>query len=401
MKIPTTLRDLLVNTEHKNFTGKVFVKSQKSPEWKFYFLMGKLIWVNGGYHCNRSWLRHLVKFCPEQNCQDLGSATKSYYECNQYQTLYLLDNKRIVNKETVKSILEARTQEKFFDILQESNKHGITYTLEQDTPSNILNFGFKPALVMIDYYNILDKSQQQSTFFSKSSLKNISLNYAPKISDSNKLQEKLDLETYSYFIKFFNGQLSLRDLALRLNKNVIKLALSLTSYEKEGIIKYQEIEDVNYDFSSQKYGLNILQYKQSSSKFAVACIDNNKQLNREMNKIVNNSGGRFTAITDEFQAITSLLEFKPDIIFINISMPVVNGYELCSQIKRVEQFHQTPIIMMSESKSIADRVRNKLVGASDFITKPLDESRIIKIIEKFTADSPKSEVRQNPRLAFS
>ncbi len=88
-------------------------------------------------------------------------------------------------------------------------------------------------------------------------------------------------------------------------------------------------------------------------------------------------------------------------ILINVGMPVVNGYELCSQIKRVEKFNQTPIIMLSEGKSIADRMRTKLVGASDFITNPLDESKITKTLKKYTSNFTKSEQQTRPVLAFT
>ena len=88
-------------------------------------------------------------------------------------------------------------------------------------------------------------------------------------------------------------------------------------------------------------------------------------------------------------------------ILINVAMPIVNGYELCSQIKRVAKFNQTPIIMLSEGKSITDRMRTKLVGASDFITNPLDESKITKTLEKYTANLTKSEGETPPVLAFT
>ncbi len=401
MKLSLTLGDLLVNAEHNKFTGKVLIESQNSVQWQLYFLLGKLIWINGGYHSNRSWFRILIKFCPEINCEDLGSATKSYYECPQYQTLYLLASKKIISNDKVKLILETRIQEKFFDIIQEHKKWDVSYTLKQDSPSNILNYGFKPSLAIIDYHAILKNIEQDKTFSQESIFKNISLNHAPKVIDSQKLQQKVNLDTYSHLIHFFDGKLSLRDLALRLNKNVIKLALSLTSYLTESIVEFVEIPDVNNNITLKKYRLKCLKYHRSKAKFSVACIHNNQQINQIIDQVVTRSRGRFLAIEDEFQAITSLIEYNPDLILINVAMPVVNGYELCSQIKRVAKFNQTPIIMLSEGKSITDRMRTKLVGASDFITNPLDESKITKTLKKYTSNFTKSEQQTRPVLAFT
>ena len=401
MKLSLTLSDLLLNAENKNFTGKVLIESENPVQWQLFFLLGKLIWINGGYHSNRSWLRLLIKFCPEIDCDYLGSATKNYYECNQYQTLYLLSSKKNINNDKVKLILETIIGEKFFDILQEHEKSNVTYTLKQESPSYILNYGFKPSLVIIDYHDLLKSSQKHSAFFTKSKFRDISLNHAPKILNTQKLQEKVDLDTYSYFIHFFNGTLSLRDLALRLNKNAIKLTLSIISYVNQGIIEFQEIPDVDRNFTVQQYGLQVLKYHRSQTDFAVACIDNSDRVHHMINKIVTRSNGRFLAIKDEFQAITSLVECNPDLIFISVDMPVVNGYELCSQIKRVPKLNQTPIIMLSNGKSIVDLVRSKLVDASDLIAKPLDESKITKTIKKFTSDSVKSEKQTSPMLAIS
>ena len=401
MKPSLNLNDLLVNAEQNNFTGKVLVKSQNAVQWQLYFLLGKVIWINGGYHAHRSWLRKLVKFCPEINCEDLGSATKNYYECPQYQTLYLLASKNLINKEKVKLILELRIEEKFFDILQEQEKSQVTYNLKQDTPSNILNYGFKPSLVIIDYHNILHKAQEQIMFFAKSSLKDISLNYAPKIFDNQKLHKKVKLETYSHFVHFFDGNLSLRDLSLRLNKNVVKLALSLVSFINQGIIKLEAISDVNNNINVQQYAFTILKYKRLATKFTIACIDDNEQFHDSMNIIISKLSGRYVEIKDEFKAITSLVECNPDLIFINVAMPVVNGYELCSQIKRVPQLNQIPIILLSDNKSLTDRMRSKLVGASDFITKPLGEKYITKILDKLTSDSTNPQPESSSILAVS
>ena len=401
MKLSITLSNLLVNAEHNNFTGKVFIESENPVKWQLYFLLGKLIWINGGYHANRSWLRLLIKFCPEIRFQDLGNATKSYYECTQYQTLYLLASKKIISNDKIKSILETRVQEKFFDIIQEHGKCDVTYHLKQDSPSNILNHGFKPSLVIIDYHNILKNIKQDKNFSNQSSIKNFSLNDAPKVIDIQKLQQKVNLDTYSRFVHFFDGKLSLRDLSLRLNKNATKLALYLRPYVNQSIIDFKEIPDVNSSITAEKYRFEFLKYHPSQAKFSVACIHNNQQIHRIIDKVVTESDGRFLAIQDEFQAITSLVEYNPDLILINVAMPVVNGYELCAQIKRVAKFNQTPIIMVSEGKSIADRMRTKLVGASDFITKPLNESQVTKTLKKYTSNFTKLESETRPVLAFT
>ena len=401
MNFPYPLLNLLVNAEQNNFTGKALVQSQSNTQWQLYFLLGKLIWVNGGYHPNRSWLRYLVKFCPEVNCEELFYDTQNYYECTQYQTLYLLSKKQLISKKCIKSIIENRIQEKFFDILQEHQKYDVKYIPQQDIPSNILNCGFKPSLAIIDSKEMFHTSQKYSSLFDKYDLKNISLNSAPKVLDTQQLQQKVDLNTYGNLIHLFNGQLSLRDLSLRLNKDAIKLTLSLAPYCNQGILEFREIPDVASNFTAKQYGSQLLKAEKSDQQFTVACIDDNNQVHQMMKKIVTQSGGKFLGIKDEFQVIPSLIEQTPDVIFINIAMPVVNGYELCAQIKRVVKFNQIPIIMLSDNKSLSDRMRAKLVGACDFMTKPIDEQRITKVIKKLVLDSVNSQPESPAVLAFN
>ncbi|MDJ0746917.1 MAG: response regulator [Xenococcaceae cyanobacterium MO_167.B27] len=391
----------LLSAETSNFTGKVLVQSSKNIEWKLYFLLGKLIWIKGGSHYNRSWLRCLIKFCPEINSEELFVDTKHYYECPQYQTLYSLANRKLISKDCIKSIIETRIKDNFFDILQEHRSKGVKYVLQPNSPSNILSCGFKPSLVMIDCQKIIKISQKYLSFLGKAGLQNISFNHAPKVLDDKQLQQKVDLKTYGNLMNLFNGKLSLRDLSLRLNKDAIKVGLSLAPYLKQGIVKLIEIPDVANNVTPKQYSSQVLRTGTSSPQLTVACIDDSKEVHQMMNKIVIKSGGRLVAIKDEFQVIPSLIEHTPDVIFINIAMPVVNGYELCSQIKRVNKFNQIPIIMLSDNKSISDRMRAKLVGANDFMMKPIKEERVTKIIDKLASDSVNSQPQPTSVLAFS
>jgi two-component system, chemotaxis family, response regulator PixG len=77
------------------------------------------------------------------------------------------------------------------------------------------------------------------------------------------------------------------------------------------------------------------------------------------------------------------LEQKPDLIFLNLVMPITNGYELCSQIRRVSLFKETPIVILTGNDGIIDRFRVKMAGASDFISKPIEKDKIVSVIYKY------------------
>ena len=94
------------------------------------------------------------------------------------------------------------------------------------------------------------------------------------------------------------------------------------------------------------------------------------------------AGYRFVAINDSEDAIPALLERQPDLIFLDIVMPGVNGYDLCAQLRKYPEFKKTPIIFLTSNSGIIDRLRAKLVGSSDFLKKTVDADELLqKILE--------------------
>lgn len=114
----------------------------------------------------------------------------------------------------------------------------------------------------------------------------------------------------------------------------------------------------------------------------VAYVNNSPTDSWALAKVVHRAGYNYIDISDSLQALPQLLQLNPQLIFLNLIMPVGNGYELCAQIRRLPAFKRTPIIIVSNNNGIVDRVRAKVVDASGFINRPLEESRILSILTK-------------------
>ena len=115
----------------------------------------------------------------------------------------------------------------------------------------------------------------------------------------------------------------------------------------------------------------------------VAYVEDSLHECRIMGQILSKTKYRFVTIPDSVQALPLLIQHKPDLIFLDLVMPIANGYEICTQIRRVSYFKNTPIIIVTGNDGVVDRVRAKLVGATDFLAKPIVSQKILAALPKY------------------
>ncbi|WP_081717019.1 response regulator transcription factor [Leptolyngbya sp. Heron Island J] len=125
----------------------------------------------------------------------------------------------------------------------------------------------------------------------------------------------------------------------------------------------------------------------AASQSMVVYIDDSPADSRTLAAIIKGAGYGYDNISEPLEAIPTLLELKPSLIFLDLVMPLTNGYEVCAQIRRTSIFRKTPIIIVTNNNGIIDRVRARIVGASGFFSKPVHEKRVIKVLHKHLSAS--------------
>ena len=115
----------------------------------------------------------------------------------------------------------------------------------------------------------------------------------------------------------------------------------------------------------------------------VVYVDDNSSDSQAMAEIVQGAGYGYANISDSMQVLPQLMDYSPKLIFLELVLPVANGYELCAQIRRISTFKHTPIIIVTNNDRIADRLRAKMVGASGFVSKPIRAQPILKVLIKY------------------
>jgi chemotaxis family two-component system response regulator PixG len=119
----------------------------------------------------------------------------------------------------------------------------------------------------------------------------------------------------------------------------------------------------------------------------IICIDDCPLTQKLLKGIITKAGYRFFGIEQAVMALPILIEQKPDLILLDLVMPIANGYEICTQIRRVSLLKDTPVAILTGRDGLVDRVRAKIVGCSDFIAKPVETEKVVAVIEKYLGAS--------------
>ncbi len=118
----------------------------------------------------------------------------------------------------------------------------------------------------------------------------------------------------------------------------------------------------------------------SLSGLKILVIDDSKTIRRTAETLLTKEGCQvFTAI-DGFDALSKIADHQPDLIFVDIMMPRLDGYETCSLIKHNKMFKETPVIMLSSKDGLFDRARGRIVGSEQYLTKPFTKDELLGAI---------------------
>lgn len=117
--------------------------------------------------------------------------------------------------------------------------------------------------------------------------------------------------------------------------------------------------------------------------YIVACIDDSPTVLNAIDAFLEDKAFKVLRINNPVSALMKIIRNKPDLILLDVTMPNLDGYELCSLLRRHTLFKHTPIIMVTGNTGLIDRAKAKLVGASGYLTKPFTQPDLLKVIFKF------------------
>lgn len=115
----------------------------------------------------------------------------------------------------------------------------------------------------------------------------------------------------------------------------------------------------------------------------VMIIDDSNTIRRSAEIFLTQSKCEIILAVDGFDAMAKIIDSHPDVIFVDIMMPRLDGYQTCTLIKRNSDFRSTPVIMLSSKDGLFDRARGRMVGSDEYLTKPFTKESLLNAVQKY------------------
>ena len=119
----------------------------------------------------------------------------------------------------------------------------------------------------------------------------------------------------------------------------------------------------------------------------VVVIDDSKTIRRTAETLLKKAGCSVITATDGFESLSKVMEHQPHIIFVDIMMPRLDGYQTCALIKNNPGFKKIPIVMLSSKDGLFERARGRIVGAEHYMTKPFTREELLSTIKAYVVDT--------------
>jgi twitching motility two-component system response regulator PilG len=117
----------------------------------------------------------------------------------------------------------------------------------------------------------------------------------------------------------------------------------------------------------------------------VMIIDDSNTIRRSAEIFLNQAGCEVILAQDGFDALSKITDHEPDVVFVDIMMPRLDGYQTCSLIKRNAKYRTTPVIMLSSKDGLFDRARGRMVGSDEYLTKPFTKDTLLTAVREYAS----------------
>lgn len=363
------------------FSGCALLNSQSGQqEWHLYFYLGRILYATGGSHPMRRWVRNStiagvdVSTAADidvrvEALSDISALTASERaSCWEYYLLINWAKQSRIQRSKLIGQIQTTIVEVLFDIVR----------AEAVSCEWLAQPQLSSQLTLIDIERAFDLATEQHQQWQQAGLGDISPDRAMVIVPDAGFERSISPSAYQALRVVLDGHHSIREIAVRVHKSAIIIGQSFAPHLKSGKLRLVDLPDfINpIDRSKSLFGPNDVPP-------LIMCIDDSPFICDRLEQIFQEVGYQFIGVLDSMKAIPVALTKKPAVIFLDLVMPNANGYEICSRLRKVAAFRDTPIVILTGNDGVIDRVRAKVVGATDFVTKPIESELVLEITQKY------------------
>ncbi len=387
----TDLMNCLEHLCRLRVTCRVQFRGAQGFGWSLYLCLGRLVWAGEGIQPQHRWYRILNRHCPGLDPVEIEFLTEGAKgDVPEYSILTHLLERRTIKREQMVAVIEEVITEVLFDL-----RHYLEDLQSPDHPEHRLlawverDRSLDTPLTLIRSEQALDQVRQTWEAWQKTGLAAYSPSDAVAIRRLQVLKEQASPATLEILQHYLDGTQSLRSMAAVLDQDLTELATLLFPLVACGTLAIVK-PALEKDTLTTQAALPIQPLPSSGQKNhspkqehqpVIVCIDDSPMVAKQLELLLSPHGFKLLYEQNPLQAIPTLLKQNPTLILLDLVMPVSNGYEVCAQIRRVSRLKDIPVVILTGSDGIVDRVRAKMVGADGFLSKPVDHEKLIETVK--------------------
>jgi two-component system, chemotaxis family, response regulator PixG len=366
----------LTEIKHQHFSGRILLKSSSGQAWCLYIYLGRILYATGGSHPIRRWVRNTtIAGVNSSAAKDLNVRIAALTDisalnpvelqtCWEYYLLVNWAHQSRIDRDELIKMIQTTIVEVLFDIVQS----------EQVSCERIEEKQLSPQLTLIDINQAFGMAVQQQQQWQQAGLARILPDRAIEIVKVAEFQQMVSATAYESLKAVLNGQQSIREIGLKARKSPMAIGQSFLAHLQRGTLKLVDLPDFPSPVDLEKL---------DQVKPMVLCIDDSPFVCDRLEQIFQQAGFQCISVMDSLKAIPIAIAKKPQLIFLDLVMPNANGYEICSRLRKIDTFKNTPIVILTGNDGTIDRVRAKVVGATDFVTKPVQSEFVLEVAQKY------------------
>lgn len=341
----------------------------KKPHWLLFFVNGQIAYGVSSNSFNLLRMGdYLRRYQGSDALDDHKNVALASGNEQEYTYLWFLLEEHILTPHQVRTIIENMVKETLFDLLSLYQGRFIL------KPASALT----PLLTTIETSYVVKSTIPQVQQWKQFHPQIQSPEQIPLIVEDDRLRSTLKPESYQKLANWIDGKTSLRQLSRYLNRDLLTLAKAIYPYVEKGWVKLGSTHP-----QPLLWVRDLNQKTTRNDRVRIVCVDDDVTTGKMVEHLLTEEGYETIIVDNPIQALSLVFQIKPDLILCDLTMPVLDGYEFCAMLRESSTFRHTPIITLTGKDSFADRVRARMMGFSDYLTKPFGKNELLILLAKY------------------